>query len=334
MNRLELPRANPSSGTCPICGCMKTVRVWTALDLNWHLPGSFPYDHCKNCGALFRPAGSTLPAEAYPRGYGLCLEPESPLIPSRIDSMANRRRADFLESIHKSGTILDVGCGSGFFLAYLRLRGWHVYGLETAAEHVVFARDTLGLSNVIQGSWPPANGTFRHFDVITMIHLIEHMSNPLTALAAAHHSLREGGMVLLETPNSRSWPARIFGPRWVTLDAPRHMVIFSPKSLMHCLRAAGFEKITMITYSPSTIEWSESLRHMLNQKRQKDRCSALTAVSVPSLLTDVRSDNWLRQQMLRPVHAAERLFYRFINKFADTMEQGCNVLAAAFNRPQ
>jgi 2-polyprenyl-3-methyl-5-hydroxy-6-metoxy-1,4-benzoquinol methylase len=331
---MESQTANQPSDPCPICGCMQTAHVWTASDLNWKTPGSFPYYHCKNCGALFRPAGSTLSAGAYPRGYGTCLKPESPLIQSRIDSIANRRRAAFLESIRKPGTILDVGCGSGFFLAYLRARGWQVHGLEPAAEHVAFARNVLGLSNVIQGTWPPANGFSLQFDAVTMIHLIEHMSDPLAILTAARHSLCEGGMILLETPNIESWPARIFGSRWVTLDAPRHMVLFSPKSLTHCLRSAGFKKIRMTSYSPSTMEWSESLRHMLNQKRQKKRSSALTAVSVPSLSKDVRSDNRLRQQMLKPVHAAEWLLYRLINKFSDAVEQGCNILAAAFRQPE
>jgi 2-polyprenyl-3-methyl-5-hydroxy-6-metoxy-1,4-benzoquinol methylase len=334
MNRFESQKEYLSGDSCPICGCMKTVHAWTATDLNWKTQGSFPYIRCKGCGAFFRPVGSTISADAYPQGYGTYGNPESPFIQSRINSTANHRRAEFLESIRKPGTILDVGCGSGFFLAHLRSRGWQVHGLEPAVEHVAFARNVLGLPNVIQGTWPPAKGFSRQFDAVTMIHLIEHMPDPMTALTAARYSLCERGTVLLETPNSESWPARIFGPRWVTLDAPRHMVIFSPKSLAQCLKAAEFGKIRTITYSPSTMEWSESLRHMLNQKRLKDRRSALPAVSVPYLTRDARSDNRLRQQILKPVHTAESLLYRSINKFADTKGQGCNILAAAFSRPE
>jgi len=274
-----------------------------------------------------------MPSGAYPWGYGTFVNPESHLIQSRIDSIANRRRSAFLESIRKTGTVLDVGCGSGFFLAYLRSRGWQVHGLETAVEHITFARDVLGLCNVSLGAWPPMNDTSRNFDVVSMVHLIEHMPDPIIALSAARNSLCEGGAVLLETPNIESWPARIFGPRWVALDAPRHMVLFGPQSLACCLRAAGFEEIRMTTYSPSTMEWSESLRYTLNQKRQKDREDALPALSVPSLVKEGdRSKYTLRQKMLKPVHAAERLLYRFINKLEDTMGQGCNVLAAAFSR--
>jgi 2-polyprenyl-3-methyl-5-hydroxy-6-metoxy-1,4-benzoquinol methylase len=311
---------------------MQTAHVWTASDLNWKTLGSFPYYHCKNCGALFRPAGSTLSAGAYPRGYGTCLKPESPLIQSRIDSIGNRRRAEFLESIRKPGTILDVGCGSGFFLAYLRMRGWQVHGLESAAEHVAFARDVLGLTNVIQGTWPPANGFSRQFDAVTMIHLIEHMLDPLTALTAVRHSLPDGGTVLLETPNIASWPARIFGPRWVTLDAPRHMVLFDSKSLKYFLRAAEFEKIRMISYSPSTMEWSESLRYTLPHLPSANRKVGFPA-SLRSPLFDGSNANGVLNNLIIPTaHAGERLIYRLINAFADTVGSGNNLLAIACNR--
>jgi 2-polyprenyl-3-methyl-5-hydroxy-6-metoxy-1,4-benzoquinol methylase len=319
------------SGSCPICGGINTAHAFTAVDLNWKTQGSFPYIRCNDCGALFRPAGSTIPAGAYPRGYGSFMSPESPLLQSLIDSIANRRRAAFVESVCKPGTVLDIGCGSGFFLTYLRSRGWQVYGLETAEEHVAFARETFGLSHVLMQAWPPTSGNFRNYDAVSMMHLIEHMPDPITALTAAHQSLCKGGVLLLETPNIDSWPARIFGPQWVTLDAPRHMVLFGPKSLARCLRSAGFEEIRMITYSPSTMEWSESLRYLLNKKRQKYRGDALPVAAIPPIVKDDQHDDTPRQKLLKPVHTAERLLYRCINHFADTLKQGSNILTVAFN---
>jgi 2-polyprenyl-3-methyl-5-hydroxy-6-metoxy-1,4-benzoquinol methylase len=318
------------SGTCPICSGIKTVHAFTAVDLNWETQGSFPYIRCNDCGAFFRPAGSTLPAGAYPWGYGSFLNPESHLLQSRIDSIANRRRAAFLESIRKPGTILDVGCGSGFFLAYLCSQGWHVHGLETAVEHVAFARDILGLLNVSMQAWPPTNGTLRNFDAVSMIHLIEHMPDPITALTAAHQSLCKGGVLLLETPNIDSWPARIFGPQWVTLDAPRHMVLFGPKSLARCLRSAGFEEIRRITYSPSTMDWSESLRYSLNRMRVRRFGEAVPAShSLDNVWQNDRSNKTRRERILGPVHTVERLIYRLINFVADTAGYGGNILVVA-----
>lgn len=320
------------STACPICGCMKTVQAFTATDLNWKTQGSFPYLHCKDCGALFRPAGSAISAGAYPRGYGSFVNPESPLLQSRIDSIANRKRAAFLGSKCNPGTVLDVGCGSGFFLAYLRSQGWQGHGLETAEEHVAFARDVLGLFNVSMGAWPPTNDAYRNFDAVSMIHLIEHLPDPITALTAARHSLCEGGAVLLETPNIESWPARIFGPRWVTLDAPRHMVLFSPQSLTRCLQSAGFQEIRMITYSPSTMEWSESLRYMLTRFLRADR-KVEFPVAPRSHSVDSNHANGILHNLIIPtIHDGERLIYRLINAFADTIGCGSNLLAVAVNR--
>lgn len=331
----ESQGAHLPCGPCPVCGSLITVHAWNASDLNWKTAGSFPYLRCKGCGSLFRPVDSEIPAGAYPKGYGTYLNPTSVLIRARCDSSANRRRTAFLESVHKPGSVLDVGCGSGFFLAYLCSRGWQVHGLESAEEHVAFARNILGLSDIVQDTWPPENHPSRQYDAVTMIHLIEHLQDPIQALMAAWYSLSDGGVLLLETPNIDSWPARLFGPRWMGLDAPRHMVIFNQGSLLACLKRCGFKAIRLVTYSPSTMEWSESLRYMLNRVRPvtHDNHPSERSVSHASGKNE-HVDNKMRKRVLAPLHSTERLVYRFINILADSIGCGCNMLAVATHNPQ
>ena len=202
--------------------------------------------------------------------------------------------------------------------------------METAVEHVAFARDRLGLSSVSAQAWPPKNGASQNYDAISMLHVIEHMPDPIASLNAARHSLCEQGVLLIETPNLRSWPARIFGPHWVTLDAPRHMVLFTPEALEHILRSTGFERIKTMTYSPSTMEWSESLRYSLDRMRRRRFGKAVTA---GPLLDNVwQSDcgnKTHRERILGPVHTVERLIYRLINLVADSAGHGGNILVVA-----
>ena len=327
MNSIPSHKTNRSERICPVCKGIETVHKWNAEDLNWHTIGSFPYFQCKACGSLFIPAGLPLPSGAYPKGYGTYVDLGSTLIHSRIDSMANRTRASFLECRQKPGTILDVGCGSGFFLAHLQARGWQAHGLEPADEHITFAQIGLGLTDIIKDTWPPAKRLTSRFDAISMIHLLEHLEDPVNALKATYDCLREDGTVLLETPNILSWPARIFGDRWVTLDAPRHRVLFSLISLKHCLALSGFGEIRICTYSPSTMEWPESLRRKLAHTRHEGLNG--TTSNVPIFSSKKARLTQRRQQLLAPLHATERLLYRWLNKVSDMMGQGCNLLATA-----
>ncbi len=315
-----------STASCPVCGDTRLAHAFTAEDLNWRTPGAFPYERCKNCGILFQPTGSVHPAASYPFGYGSYPDPKALSLPLHIDTAANRRRAMLLESIGPPGRILDVGCGSGFFLAHIRSRGWCVHGIDMAEEHVAFARNVLGLPDVSLDVWPPESGEFRDFDAVSMNHLIEHLTDPIRALAAARDVLRKGGSVLLETPNIDSWPAHLFGPRWVTLDAPRHLILFNPKSISICLRQAGFKDIRMVTYSPSTMEWSESLRYMLRRPRRTSQGHIpSTTIALCTPVTHTQGHGKMGR-LTGPVHAAERLVYRLVNAVADRMNHGCNLL--------
>ncbi len=325
--------ADSSIDGCPICGGEKIAHAFTAQDLNWKTPGAFAYVRCKNCGVLFRPKGSVNATASYPFGYGSYPDPKAVSLPLHINTAANRRRAMLIESICQPGTILDVGCGSGFFLAHMRSRGWHVRGIDMAEEHVAFARNVLGLPDVSVDVWPPERGDFRGFDAVSMIHLIEHLTDPMRALAAARDMLRKGGSVLLETPNVDSWPARLFGSRWVTLDAPRHLILFNPESLSNCLRRSGFEDIRMVTYSPSTMEWSESLRYMLRRPWRTSICRISSTTIAPcNSITHKQGNGKINPRVMNPVHTAERQVYRLINAIADSMNQGCNLLVLAVKK--
>lgn len=325
--------AGPSTASCPVCGGARLARALTAQDLNWKTPGAFPYERCKDCGILFRPIGPVHPAASYPFGYGSYPDPKGVSLSLHIDTAANRRRATLLDSVGPPGTILDVGCGSGFFLAHMWSRGWRVRGIDMAREHVAFARNVLGLPDVSADVWPPERGDFRDFDAVGMIHLIEHLADPIRALAAARDALRKGGSLLLETPNVDSWPARLFGSRWVTLDAPRHLILFNPKSLSSCLRRAGFEVIRAITYSPSTMEWSESLRYALIRPKRigQGHIPSTTITSCASMMHK-QGDREIKQILMNPIHTTERLFYRLINAIADRTNRGCNILIIAFKK--
>lgn len=161
-----------------------------------------------------------------------------------------RRRARLLDRHHPGpGRVLDVGCGRGLMLAFLKGAGWECVGTERSAELANAVRQDHALDVRVSARLADCDFMPQSFDVVTMWHSLEHVGDPVDALAAANGLLRPGGLLLLEVPNVASWQARIGGPVWFHLDVPRHRYHFSPETLRAVLGGCGFEVIRTWTVS-------------------------------------------------------------------------------------
>jgi len=136
------------------------------------------------------------------------------------------------------GRILDVGCGNGMFLDRMRQLGWDVTGVEPDGAAVKVAREKLGLE-VIEGSLEDAGLPDRYFDAVTMNHVIEHVPDPIGTLKECLRVLKPGGKLVVITPNIMSMGFQVFGEYWRGLEVPRHLHIFSPRSLRLAAERAG-----------------------------------------------------------------------------------------------
>ncbi len=135
--------------------------------------------------------------------------------------------------------LLDVGCGNGDFLARMRLLGWHTTGVEPDKRAAHVAQTRYGL-DVHCGSLDTLPTGVPAFDAITFSHVIEHLPNPLNTLKRSLRLLKPGGQLVVVTPNGTSLGSRYFGPDWVAWDPPRHLYVFTPRSLRRLLLGAGF----------------------------------------------------------------------------------------------
>lgn len=156
---------------------------------------------------------------------------------TKIDSL-------FLDDVLPSGRLLDVGCGKGDFLARMSLRGWAVEGLEVDAEAVEFARSNHSLT-VHLGALENLRFPDGSFDAITANHVIEHVHEPDALIRECLRVLAPGGRLVLATPNIDSIGHRRFGRNWSHLDPPRHLHLFTKKTLKGCVAKAGFQSINV-----------------------------------------------------------------------------------------
>jgi 2-polyprenyl-3-methyl-5-hydroxy-6-metoxy-1,4-benzoquinol methylase len=151
------------------------------------------------------------------------------------------------------GRLLDVGCSAGSFLLAAREHGWRVRGIDVSAHAVAHAATTHGLDvrvATLEDAAFPAGA----FDVITLFECIEHLPHPSRALRAAHRLLRDGGLLVITTPNVDGFVPRITYQilgrtigAWEHPTPPHHLYQFSRRTLDALLRKSGFSVVSSRT---------------------------------------------------------------------------------------
>lgn len=234
---------------CIVCGNKKWIFLFAARDRMFGLPGRFSEYRCTNCGFVrLQPKLSKAEVTKYypPTRYYSYGAAASP-------SFFGLLRAFFIAHEYfffvpampmrgQRGKILDVGCGSGDTLAQLQSIGWDVYGLDVDAQAIGVAHQR-GLINISLGSYEvmqkyPDN----FFDAIRLYHVIEHLDDPQRCVKLIYKKLKPGGEIIIGTPNAGSLIAKLAKQYWLNLDAPRHLFLFTPKTLRILFTVSGFLK--------------------------------------------------------------------------------------------
>ena len=144
------------------------------------------------------------------------------------------------------GRMLDVGCGSGALLQRMRIAGWEVEGVDFDEKAIDRAWREYGVA-VRHGDLRAACYPDGSFDAVTMNHVIEHVHDPIALLAESRRILKPGGQLVVVTPNIASSGHARFGRNWRGLEPPRHLHLFSQKTLAETALRAGFARAEVRT---------------------------------------------------------------------------------------
>ncbi|MFT5287194.1 MAG: 2-polyprenyl-3-methyl-5-hydroxy-6-metoxy-1,4-benzoquinol methylase [Planctomycetota bacterium] len=150
-----------------------------------------------------------------------------------------KRLAIVKRHFKKPGRVLDVGCAAGYFLKVMQDEGWDVTGLEPSGPIRKQAGDRIGMSNVIAGLLGEVDLEPGSYDLITLWDVLEHIPDPVAALALARELLAPGGKLLIETQNVDSRAAAVLGPKWQHYKHTEHIYHFNPDTLGDILKRAG-----------------------------------------------------------------------------------------------
>jgi SAM-dependent methyltransferase len=143
------------------------------------------------------------------------------------------------KELQPGGRLLDVGAGSGMLVEQALRMGYRAEGIEPSAWLQKIAQQR-GLS-VHLGTFPHPSVTGR-FEVITLIDVIEHVTNPVELLHEIAGSLSPGGIALIVTPDLDSAAARIMGWKWWHFRVA-HIGYFNMRSLYLALDRAGLQPV-------------------------------------------------------------------------------------------
>lgn len=110
-----------------------------------------------------------------------------------------RHILDLLANYKNPGSLLDLGCGCGFFLKEAKERGWQVSGVDPSEKSIAYARSLIG-DNVVCGTLDDVP-TDRRFDAITLINVLDHMVDACRQLQKVQDLLTPEGILYLRFPN-------------------------------------------------------------------------------------------------------------------------------------
>ena len=260
--------------SCPLCGASVFRNLPLARDWHYGNPGLFQIVECESCRLNFLNPMPTLEclATAYPQDY-YAYEAPTVINPSSASRLHRTIRRLLLYSPEQlkypatqPGILLDIGCGSGAFLAEVKSRGWDAKGVELDANAALRGREA-GL-DIFSGTIDAAHYPSSSFDYVRSRHSFEHIHNSREVLREIRRIIKPGGTLLIEVPNVAGLAARIFGRYWWYLCPPVHTFGYSPATLSRLLAQEGFQ-VETVQYNSTYAGLVGSLQIYLNRNNGK-----------------------------------------------------------------
>lgn len=136
--------------------------------------------------------------------------------------------------LHERGRTLDVGCGNGAMLKSFsaEMPLWRLYGLDLDDKYRSVIELIPGVESLYLGGIESVEG---RFDLVTMLHALEHFEEPLGFLGQLKSRIAPGGMLFIEVPDFEANP--------FDLLVADHCCHFTLKTLGRLIDRAGYDVI-------------------------------------------------------------------------------------------
>ena len=236
------------------CSCCLSQRIIAS-------PGGLGgYYCCENCGLVFSVRGKTQHLRDGLIRHYRDVDPHRSIANSKQFFFSSA--LDYLSSRiqKKKRSILDVGCGYGYFLELAKSERWEAFGVEIVDAVDRDAPKKAINQNIFYGTLKEAEYPNSHFDAVTLWDVLVFVDNPFEEAKECYRVLKRGGIIgirvrniIFEKTARRAYflLKRIYPHLNLKNPSVFHRYCFTSKSLFQLLLRAGFTNI-IVTNSPLT----------------------------------------------------------------------------------
>ncbi|MDD2479352.1 MAG: class I SAM-dependent methyltransferase [Victivallaceae bacterium] len=264
---------------CRVCGNEKENRTYEAREMMFGYRDVFHYFQCSKCNCLQITDFPLNMSKYYPESY---FSYKTKMYRNKIEEflIGIRNKYAFsgkgfigkllfdrfpredlrclrLLTVTKDSNILDIGCGTGELLYWLRVLGMrNLLGIDPFnAKDIEYENGLRILKkriSEVEGKW----------DIVMFHHSFEHIPDPVSALKTASNLLNPSGYCVVRIPIVSSYAWNHYGVNWVQLDAPRHFFLHSLESINILAERAKLE-LWKVVYDSNPLQlWgSEQYLH-------------------------------------------------------------------------
>jgi ubiquinone/menaquinone biosynthesis C-methylase UbiE len=227
------------------------------------------YVKCKNCHLIY--VNPIEKASKINGDYSKMGNTDAPIIRgSRL--RAAKSQLGLIKKYKSGTTLLDIGCGEGFFLFNASKAGYTTKGIEISQDAAEYAGREFGL-DVEAKPFEELQFPDNYFDVVTLWQVLEHVPYPLIVLKEVHRILKPEGLLATSTPDIESILAKILRRKWWNLRR-LHINQFTVKTLTDMLKRAGFKNVFSTKYKEHisiSMVVIPLLKHLKMYERAKSR---------------------------------------------------------------
>jgi len=208
--------------------------------------GHYQINRCEGCGLLYSsPIFDDGDIESLYSGY------KETNATSREMANVKRTMAGYFRLaspyVQERQRMLDVGCDIGLLLEVARDDGFQeLYGLEPVAVARAEAVKRLPDANISAQFYQRGLFNNDHFDLISLIHVVDHLVRPEQTLSLVWEQLKPGGICVAVVHNVESLLARLLGERFPVFNFFHHY-FFTKRTLQKLFESRGFEALSVVT---------------------------------------------------------------------------------------
>lgn len=228
---------------CPACSGTRLNPHLTVQDY-FLTQETFELLQCETCDLVFtspRPSLDRIGAYYKSEEYVSHSSTKKGLVNSVYNWVRNytlKKKVRLINSLVSGKRLLDIGAGTGHFLAKVNNSGYEGTGLEPDADARRVAKEINGVHlQDLSILHELENG---NYDVVTMWHVLEHVYNLSEDLEKIAALVKPGGVFIVAVPNYTSFDATYYKEFWAAYDVPRHLYHFSPRSIVPLVEKFGW----------------------------------------------------------------------------------------------